>query len=288
MTCAQGFLKENLPAMVDYIHIVSTPVDEMNPPSTRSEEMDRHDRLTIVNSLRQRKKTMTTLDREAILNLPHLIDIPQHLANITSAVIRNSRDLSARPRTGDDTDLAVDEFCSRCFEIEEEALFRVRQLASKLASDSGRRRSSQGVVVSGAGVSEPLDKQMPRSPIPEVTGSVTSSIPPPKNHRRSLRPSTAPSPTATNWSHQEMFSGKDTAAQPGSFPVPPKDENRPWDERNTLHHKSPSIDSFPPRVNHDTSMPIRSLQLTEAQLFDSGDDPAKRKKGLLRNILLRR
>lgn len=287
MRGVQDFLRDSLPAMIDYIVVVSTPANEMMAPTNTAEEMNRHDRLQIANALRQRKKTMTTLDREAILNLPHLVDVPRHLAIITSAVIRSSRELSARPRTGDDTDLAVDEFCSKCFEVEEEAIFRVSQLATKLASENGRRVSIQGVIMTGSTVSEPLDRQMPRSPIPEVTGTVISTSPRPTRRRKSLRPSTAPSPTESNRSYQQVFSGNENASSSQRIFTPPKDERRPWDDQTIPHHKSPSIDSFPHRIIRDASTPGRLSSSAEIPLIDSGDDPAKRKKGLLRGILRR-
>jgi len=93
MRGVQDFLKDSLPAMIDYIAVVSTPLGETS--STYGDGMNRHDRLKVVNSLRQRTKTMTVLDRESVPMLPHLLDIPMHLAIITSAVIRSSRDLNA-------------------------------------------------------------------------------------------------------------------------------------------------------------------------------------------------
>ncbi len=218
MRGVQDFLKDSLPAMIDYIVVVSTPANEMMAPTNTADEMNRHDRLQIVNALRQRKKSMTTLDREAILNLPHLVDVPRQLAIITSAVIRSSRELSARPRTGDDTDLAVDEFCSKCFEVEEEAIFRVSQLATKLASENGRRASIQGVIMTSSTVSEPLDRQMPRSPIPEVTGFSNSD----------KSPTNSPAEVATaidsTFAHRfepklpaDIFCGRECTQQPTSL-----------------------------------------------------------------------
>ncbi|KAF8973924.1 Rho GTPase activation protein [Flammula alnicola] len=288
MRGVQDFLKDSLPAMIDYIAVVSTPISETPASTTPGDEMNRHDRLNIVNALRQRKKTMTILDRESVPILPHLLDIPKHLAIITSAVIRNSGDLRARPRTGDDTDLAVDEFCSRCFEVEEEALLRVSQLATKLASEGGRRQSVHEIIVEGSLVSEPLDAEMPRSPISEVTSTVISASARPTRRRKSLRPSTAPSPTgSTSPSRREMFlGGENSPAGPRTFTHTMPDD---WDIQNTrsLHHKAPSIDSFPLVAARDITMPVRLQQPTESPVVDVVDDSGKRKKGLLRGILRR-
>lgn len=283
----QDFLKDSLHAMEDYLTVVSTPTSEPKSMITANavDEMHRHERLNVVHALRQRKKTMTTLDREAVLNLPHLVDVPKHLAIIASAVIRNSRDLSARPRTGDDTDLAVDEFCSRCFEVEEEALLRVGQLATKLASGNNRKQS---VPANG---SEPLDEEMPRSPVSEVTSTVVSTNNRPSRRRKSLRPATAPSPSGLNdLNHRQIFSGSESSSTTQrTVSTITKDEQRLWSEQNVraLHHKSPSIDSFPSAPSNNTPVPVRLPRPTETPLPDSIDDSGKRKKGLLRGILRR-
>ncbi|KAF9481431.1 GTPase activating protein [Pholiota conissans] len=281
----QDFLRDSHRAMEDYLRVVSTPTNEsMSSSNTMSDiyRHERHERLNVVHALRQRKKTMTTLDREAVLNLPHLVDVPKHLAIISSAVIRNSRELNARPRTGDDTDLAVDEFCSRCFEVEEEALLRVGQLATKLAS--GRPNIADG--------SNHRDQDTPRSPGFEVTSTVISTnAHPTRARRKSLRPSTAPSPAGLNdSSHRQIFSGNEAPpSNHRTVSTITKDEHRLWTEQNirTLHHKSPSIDSFPPAAQHNIQVvPVR-LPRPEVPLPDSVDDSGKRKKGLLRGILRR-
>jgi hypothetical protein len=283
----QDFLKDSLHAMEDYLTVVSTPTSEPKSMITANavDEMHRHERLNVVHALRQRKKTMTTLDREAVLNLPHLVDVPKHLAIIASAVIRNSRDLSARPRTGDDTDLAVDEFCSRCFEVEEEALLRVGQLATKLASGNNRKQS---VPADG---SQPLGEEMSRPPVSEVTSTVVSTNNRPSRRRKSLRPATAPSPSGLNDVNQrQMFSGSESSStSQRTVSTITKDEQHLWSEQNVraLHHKSPSIDSFPSAASNNVPVPVRLPRPTETPLPDSIDDSGKRKKGLLRGILRR-
>jgi len=82
MRGVKDFLRDSLPAMVDYLIVVSTPIGD--PYSFNPEEaVNRHNRLNVVNSLRQRANAMSILDREAISVTPHLLDVPRHLAIIT-------------------------------------------------------------------------------------------------------------------------------------------------------------------------------------------------------------
>lgn len=279
MRGVQDFLKDSLPAMMDYIVVVSTPLDETH--SAYSDEPDRHDRLNVVNGLRQRTKDMTVLDRESVPILPHLLDIPKHLAIITSAVIRSSRDPNARSRTGDSADLAVDEFCTKCFEVEEEALFRVSQLATKLAI--GRRRPSVQEVPLDGCVSEALD-DLPRSTMTEITSTVVSTTAKPPRRRRSSRPSTAPSPTGSNSPNRRQLFFGDAAITSRIFTSTVPD-TQSWNVQNnrSLHLKAPSTDSFP-------SLGVRELPMSmhlPPPPTDAPEDPGKRKKGLLRGILRR-
>jgi len=275
MRGVQDFLKDSLPAMVDYLVVVSTPLDETH--FTYSDESNRHDRLNVVNGLRQRTKNMTVLDRESVPILPHLLDIPKHLAIITSAVIRSSRDLNARPRTGDSADLAVDDFCTKCFEVEEEALLRVSQLATKLATEH-RRPSVQDVASNGL-VSEALN-DLPRSPMTEITSTVVSTTARPPRRRRLSRPSTAPSPTGSNSPNRhQLFFGDAAITRTFTRTVP---DTQTWSVQNnrSLHLKAPSTDSFP-----SPGLPV-SIHLPPPPI-DPPEDPGKRKKGLLRGILRR-
>ena len=98
MKGVKDFLKESVPAMVDYILVVSTPTGDH--ATFQGTVDDLHDRLEVIDHLRQRASTLRVLDREAVPILPHLLDIPRHLAIITSAVIRNSREFQARARQG--------------------------------------------------------------------------------------------------------------------------------------------------------------------------------------------
>ncbi|KIM48201.1 hypothetical protein M413DRAFT_224313 [Hebeloma cylindrosporum] len=276
MRGVQDFLKDSLPAMVDYLVVVSTPLDENH--STYSDESNRHDRLNVVNGLRQRTNNMTVLDRESVPILPHLLDIPKHLAIITSAVIRSSRDLNARSQTRDSTDLAVEEFCAKCFEVEEEALFRVSQLATKLATEH-HRPPVQEVTLDGCASEVLVD--LPRSSMTETMSTVVSTTARPPRRRRLSRPSTAPSPTSSNSPnrHQLFFGEAAITSRTLTRTVP---DTQTWNVQNnrSLHLKAPSTDSFP-------SLGIREHPVSDHILTDPPEDPGKRRKGLLRGILRR-
>ena len=266
--------------MIDYIVVVSTPLSEA-PSSTNypGDDMNRHDRINVANALRQRTKGMTVLDREAVPILPHLLDVPKHLAIITSAVIRSSRDLSARPRTGDAIDNVVDDFCSRCFEVEEDALSRVSQLATRLATESRRP--------SVPDISMAQDNEIPHSPLATVTSTVISTQPPVSRRRKSSRPSTAPSQSGSDsaTSRRQMFFGENPLTSPRAFArTVQAEQERSWNRLG--HTKAPSTDGFP-TILHD----VKPQLLVRSRLVDSSaekeDETRKQKKGILRGILRR-
>lgn len=185
MRGVEDFLKDSLPAMIDYIVVVSSPVGD-TPLSNLAYDANRLERLDVVNALRQRSQRMTVLDKESIPILPHLLDIPKHLAFITSAIVRSSKNYRSRPKASDDSrNLAVEEFCSICFEVEEEALRRVSQLATKLAESRSSRSSILEVPLGGA-----------------VTEEILRS----SGCRNSFPPSTAPPPSDSHSPiHQQFF-----------------------------------------------------------------------------------
>lgn len=125
--------------MVDYILVVSTPIPEQRPQTSSSNiTAYKYQRIHILNSLRERSVAMPTLHREAILLLPHLLDVSKHLAILTSAVVRNSK----KPRTkgqrsqGNNT---LEDFSRRCCDVEVKALESVAQLIRK--QNTARRRT---------------------------------------------------------------------------------------------------------------------------------------------------
>jgi hypothetical protein len=116
MRCVKSFLVDKLPEMFEYILVVSTPRPE-EPHQTQSEEA--HVRSRAVRALHERKKSMPELHRETIPHLPHFLDIPRHLALITSSVSHHSR-TSPPPQ-----DPIVADLFSRCHDVEQQALSHV-------------------------------------------------------------------------------------------------------------------------------------------------------------------
>ncbi|KAG2366526.1 hypothetical protein BDR07DRAFT_1395750 [Suillus spraguei] len=125
----KDFLKQNLPAMVDYILVVSTPV-QLDPYSPHSgHPAHSHQRLNVVSSLHERSTTMPVLERESIPLLPHVLDIPRHLARITSSVLRNARSTDTKGKSSERDSQYLSGLCAQCYDLEEQSLARVSQLA---------------------------------------------------------------------------------------------------------------------------------------------------------------
>ncbi|KAF7306927.1 Elongation of fatty acids protein [Mycena indigotica] len=217
MRGVKDFLNDSRAGMIDYILVVSSPsrIAESETYGWSSEDpSERHERLAVVNALRHRTARMPALSRESI-PMPLIPDIPKQLAIITSAVIRNSRDYHARAKPNDPSDRPLNEFCSRCFEVEEAALQRVSQLATRISSERRRAEHSPSLSMSGS--------------------PVTSA---PRRSRKSTgRPSTAPSPSDPTYASRRQL------ADPSSPSHPPSN----WDESRLRrnHLKSPSTDSIP-------------------------------------------
>jgi hypothetical protein len=250
MRGVQDFLKDSLPAMIDYIAVISSPVDDI-PLSKLDYDPNQVDQLDAVNALRQRSQRMTVLDKESIPVLPHLLDVPKHLAIVKSAIIRN---YSSRRKANDDSrDLAVEELCSVCREVEGESLRRVSQLTTKLAGKS-RHPSNLEVPANGAVMKPPL-----------LTG-----------HQASRRPSTAPSLSESNSPSGRQMSFGGNSHSPHLCTKATHDDGFPCNQRHAraIHMKAPSTDSTPF---------VRSSCVLEPSI---DTDTGKRKKGLLR--ILRR
>ena len=271
MRGVKDFLRDSVPAMIDYILVVSTPSNDayMSLPVS-----DRHDRLNVVNSLRQRASTMSVLDREAIPKLPYLLDIPRHLAIITSAVIRSSRDFQERSRRLEHIDQTLDDFCAKCFEVEEIALLRVSQLATRTSLDDTR------------GATPTSCNRVLGQCIPSSDGILPSSQSASIERRRTgnlSRPSTAPSPPDLDGSQAETVDDDYASSSPRGFALTSSDPNEHvsgWD----LPPKSISTDSVP-SFGIETASAVTPARRTAPN--DISDDAGRRKRGLLKGILRR-
>lgn len=125
-----GFIAASTPAMIEYIVVVSTADKDLHNHQVSN---NKREQLDIEIYLRRRSLTMQVLDKEAVPRLSDLVDIPRHLAVITSAVIRHSAELQARPKPYDPADQKLGEICSKCLDVEEQALLRVSQLKGKIS-----------------------------------------------------------------------------------------------------------------------------------------------------------
>ena len=102
----QDFIEDRLPAMIDYITVVSSPVHNTLILNYDAYQLDQ---LDIVNTLHQRSQHLADLEeeKESIQFLPHQLDIPKHLAIVKSAIIRN---YNSRQKTNNaNRDLEVEE-----------------------------------------------------------------------------------------------------------------------------------------------------------------------------------
>ncbi|CAK5264411.1 unnamed protein product [Mycena citricolor] len=165
MRNVKDLMLDSRPAMVDYLMTVSR-ADRVAVASPShhwkhddSPDGEVHQRLAVVNALRTRRMLMPVLSRESI-PMPAVPDVPKQLAIIASAVIRN-----ARVNCPDDP--VLHDFCQRCIEVEESALRRVSQMASRMGTEAERTRR----------------------PEHSSSLSVSASMPSPRKPRR---PSTAP------------------------------------------------------------------------------------------------
>ncbi|KAH9081655.1 Rho GTPase activation protein [Lactarius deliciosus] len=155
MRGVKSFLEERLPEMFEYILVVSTPGPEESP-QTQSEDVQVGCRA--VKALHDRKKSMSDLQRDIIPHLPHFLDVPRHLAIITSSVTRYSRN-SPPPQ-----DPILADLFSQCQDVEQQALSDVsRQIAPPtqplLLGNSSRMPSSYSrpkTAPSGALEDDPL------------------------------------------------------------------------------------------------------------------------------------
>ncbi|KAI1797892.1 Rho GTPase activation protein [Ganoderma leucocontextum] len=301
MRGVKEFLTNSLQAMVDYIIIVSTP-DNKGPSTPLS--TDKHERLRIMNALRQRTATAPVLHREAIPLLPHLLDIPRHLAVVTSVVVRFSRTQSFHPtQQANPEDKYFSEISARCLEVEEQALARVSKLAAK-----PRRQHSEPVV--NVPVPPLPTSPLPIGPIPISPSSTwklpmrdrklsASLISPIKRSRgrKSSRPSTAPS-SSENSSRHSFSSGSFAEPRSPTYPHPPM----PLPSSVPLLPVSPSafddrLKKRPALVHHprsaSTDSPLARKPVAEpllSPMSDSSvdDDAGKRRRNIFRSILTRR
>lgn len=273
--------------MIDYINSLSSRscglvVPVPSPLSTT----DRYERKRMTGVLRQRIKTAPTLNRESIPLLPQMLDLARHLAVVTSIVVRHTR-RQLPTRTGSATELTVDDFCQKCLAVEEQALYRVSQLASRMRHRPAPPASPIFLK------SPPESPVSPSEPLARERKISLASIRRPK---RNLRPSTAPgggasgsrSPSSDASTVPRRYSQEDEGRikrSPEDI-VPIKEiSEQHLAHLPLMHHpRSTSTDSA---LMRKSSTPTPSTYLP-IDLFSSNDypeDPGRRRKGLLRGFL---
>lgn len=227
MRGVKSFLEEKLPEMLDYIHVVSTPgPEESSQPSSEA-----HVRSRAVRALHDRKRTMPELQRELIPHEQHFLDIPRHLAIITSSIVRHARNVS--PEDPEITDLY-----NRCRDVERHALYYVSRhtvlrgggaFVARLPASSDLSLSPQNNFGS---------IEEPQSLLP--THSRTSSF---------SRPKTAPSGAMSDPALHTLTSSRHSQEYPLGASAEPWAEitEDSWrtSRRQASHTRSVSSDSIP-------------------------------------------
>ena len=198
----RDFLVDSRQAMIDYILVVSTSVPDNFPipGSPEGSDSGREQRVQVIESLRFRGANMPLLNREAIPLLPHLLDVPRHLAVISSAIVRRSNEVLAKHQAnGTPVDPDLQEFVNKCLEIEQQALKRVSKLAAHTREQRKRRATTSSGVVSAtppqtAGIIRPsTSADSSFAPIRQRPSTATSMMSQRSGSslKNELRPSTA-------------------------------------------------------------------------------------------------
>ena len=280
--------------MVDYILVVSTPIHDTHSPHSGHPAFS-YQRLKVVNSLHQRGPTIPILEREAVPLLPHVLDIPRHLACISSSLIRSARLVGSKANSVEGDHLS--DLCSRCFEVEEIALQRVSQLATvesypaALRWDTPRPRLLEKT---------PLYPPSPTSPIGRI-------------HPKSFRPSTTPSPSdqpLQTSSHPLPDSSFPLNSSPGDIAVLRRGSvpeissresptflddqvSRTPSRPRILRPKSVSADSISTFISnsaepHTPSPFVHVLRNPDAASAATCDESGKKTKSIFNGLLIRR
>lgn len=267
-----------------------------------------------MQSLRERARTLTPLTSEAIPVLPHLLDIPKHLAIISSAVIRHARTTRqsvATRRAPLGHEPLVEDFAIKCFEIEAKALRCVSRLASPTTSapaavPHSRRVSSRHS--SNPPQDIPATERIRRAPYTPVTDTHISHVSDsPHPRRKSSRPSTAPAAPSSSSSsiviHTQIASPPSMASltmptfsrpsRPSvdSAATSPASSSTRFLKPNMRTEQIPvsAVATSPPFPPSDSAALRRTLsqQLHPFHLNDNIETAAAKRRGFLRSFLSR-
>ena len=189
-------LRQNTVTMVDYLAYVSSLPDQFSSANTSSflSGPDKHDRLHVIHSLRERLtgsgNNIPTLYKDAIPLLPYALDVPKHLAILSSSVVRNARSGSGVTQyvgragvPGSEVEgWTLGRFSELCFDVEAQALKSVATLAQGAASAAafGGSRTKRSTSFSMmAGYTQPGSAAQPppsgsRGTTPTASGGATT------------------------------------------------------------------------------------------------------------------
>lgn len=295
----KGFIKDSIPAMIDYIREVSTPTPVQQNMSVHA-SADKHDRIQAMNALRERKSTMPTLHKEALLFLPHLLDVPKHLAILTSAVVRGTRHRRARSSLG--TNETLDNFTKSCSDIESEALRCVSQLGRRTHANGHRQTAlaspAYSQTYSHVGSASTMSSNTESEDRSTRSGRRRLSL-------RSARPSTAPPTPDTERSgiRKNYWDDHDDTALP-SIPrsevirinrAPQKESSRettsaveqPRRKHTSTGQSRPAIpyDLVAGRTGSGSNDPLK--EVVEPILSPKSTDDIKKRKRTLKSLLVR-
>ncbi|CAL1695817.1 unnamed protein product [Somion occarium] len=320
---ARDFLANTSNAMIDYILMVSSTENlGESPPSMPPVKMER-DRMRAMQALNYRISHSPTLVKEAIPVSPQALDVPRQLAIVNSLVVRHARRNHYPIRSNRPADRLFNELCSKCLDVEEQALRRVNQLAKRPPQPAPPQPTS------------PISPSTPPfSHIPSSPSSTSFQIIPTHRERKASlhgkqkrakkvpRPSTAPSQTDSDGRSQSqdyktdisvppspitgnnlsrIFSRTSISSRQPSIPIPSKEQDDtsnqggepkslPSGRAPFLHHpRSTSTDSAltrktAPKSNTPMS-PTAPTAYTEPASPDSVDDLGK--KGIFRRLVRR-
>ena len=251
MRGVRDFLVNGRQAMIDYILVVSTSASDPfpTPGFPDANGSDRNERLQAIESLRFRGANMPLLNREAIPLLPHLLDVPRHLAVISSAIVRRSNELLARHQAnGTPLDPDLDEFVDKCLEIEQQALRRV----SKLATHT-RELKKQGSATSAGAFTTTSSSRGSEIVRPSTSGDSYSTT-------ASKRPSTATSATtqrSRNSPKREIRPSTATTRSDSKPTVPSRRRPSTMQGSGNIHEITPLRPRSASRALSSPSTPIR-------------------------------
>lgn len=286
----QEFITGSIHAMIDYIVVVST-VDLDQASHTSKPSVDSRERLRLTNTLHQRIATAPTLHREATPLLPHLLDVPKHLAIVTSLIVRYSRSHSDRFAALDSMsteDNHLRELCSRCLEVEDRALHRVSRLAVKPKHHSKSQKRTSDPMITTVSINENYE-----SPIFTSRERKISTPGRPLRGKRSARPSTAPSPTSRSGvSIEPLMPPSPVSLRQITSTIMPTSK-KPYQENAKAEDKAAWTARPPPSAYHPRSTSTDSTlhdnaegssQVANNSASDNSDDQGKKRRGLLRGI----